>query len=278
MQEGNRPNYACGGGMLRRELNARAHDFAIRRGLLYALSDGASPTVVFGCDDSGRHGNFHPSSFRRIRENPEYRHRLMKVHNLSRRMHVRADWRWMELDCAHSSDALLMNVFCYPRIFTEGAFAALLGVSRKDEPRFGVPMHVPLTDGTADRSEADMRIGDLIVESKLTESNLQSASWKTLVKYRSMEIVFNITDLPRRQDRYEGYQVIRGVLAAVARDGAYCLICDERRRDLIECFHKVTRAVVATEMRWRARLLTWQEIASYAPQALRLFLADKYGF
>ena len=74
-----------------------------------------------------------------------------------------------------------------------------------------------------------------------------------------------------------GYQLIRGVLAAYSTGGSFCVLCDARRRDMIEKWHSVMRAVRSYAFRCRLKALTWQEIADFLPRPLRRFLAMKYG-
>ena len=105
--------------MLRRELSLRGQRIAHAEKLLHDLSPGGNPVVMFGRDEQGRHGNFHPASYQRICASPEWSRRLTKVHTASRRVRARADWQWMELDSVNSSDALLMNIFCHPAVYAE---------------------------------------------------------------------------------------------------------------------------------------------------------------
>jgi hypothetical protein len=80
-----------------------------------------------------------------------------------------------------------------------------------------------------------------------------------------------------RELRYEGYQLIRNVLAAHAQASSFCVIHDERRPDLREAWFHVMRAVRNAEMRTRLKVLTWQELANAVPGYLRAFLEAKYG-
>jgi hypothetical protein len=212
------PTEALTAGQLRRELNARAESWARAHSLLHDLSPGASPAVVFGVDADGLHGNFHPASYARIAANPEWVRRLSKPHTASRRSRARKDWRWMELDSATSSDALLMNVLCHPNVFDSthlaAPVAALLGVDRTAQPRFGanpgVPLAAPLKPRSKraapldafDRTEIDLILSGptttLFVEAKLTESDFQSATPALLARYRDLETVFDLTRLPRK--------------------------------------------------------------------------------
>ena len=80
-----------------------------------------------------------------------------------------------------------------------------------------------------------------------------------------------------RESRYVSYQLIRNVLAAYATGNSFCVICDERRPDLIEAWFDVMRAVRTAELRTRLKVLTWQELANVLPEGLREFLEVKYG-
>jgi hypothetical protein len=134
--------------LLRRDLSARAHHLAQTEKLLHDISPGPSPVVIFGRDEQGRHGNFHPASDARICANPAWLRRLAKVHTASRRSRARKDWQWMELDSANSSDALLMNIFCHPGVFNghtlAPAVANLLNIDPATQPCFGINPGVPL--------------------------------------------------------------------------------------------------------------------------------------
>jgi hypothetical protein len=319
--------------LLRRDLSARAHHLAQSQKLLHDISPGSAPVVIFGRDEQGRHGNFHPASDISICANPAWLRRLTKVHTASRRSRARKDWQWMELDSSNSSDALLMNVFCHPGVFNghtiAPAVANLLNIDPATEPCFGinpgVPLHEPATrrgrttkrsrrrsqpdlfastnpsvlpeastnaaecsgldESThlqslhlRDRTEIDLQLGNLFVEAKLTESNFQTAAPRLLERYRDLETIFDLTRLPRKDTGViQGYQLVRNVLAAFASDASFCVLCDARRRDLIEIWYSVLSAVHYPSFAWRLKLLTWQELASALPNDLQQFLESKYG-
>jgi hypothetical protein len=262
---------------LRTELSARGLRYASRHGLLHERTDGAVPSILFGRDEVGRHGNFHPASYERICAAPAWAKRLGKVHTGYRRARVRANWEWRELDCSCSSDALLMNIFCYPGVMEVRSVRALLGNDRAEAPEFGIKPRTPLANGGRDNTEIDMRVGDLLVEAKLTESDFQVADARLVSRYRDLEAVFETAELPMRNGKHVGYQLIRGILAAHAAEGSFCVFCDARRPDLSECWYRVMRAVRLYDLRCRLKLLTWQELAAVAPGELREFLAEKYG-
>jgi hypothetical protein len=262
---------------LRTELSARGLRHALKHGYLHERTDGTIPSILFGCDETGRHSNFHPASYRSICTMPAWSKRLGKVHTAYRRARVRANWPWKELDCSSSSDALLMNIFCYPALMEVPAVRALLGSDRAEVPEFGIKPRTPLLNGRKDNTEIDMRIGGLLVEAKLTESDFQIADARLVRRYRDLETVFETCELPLRNGKHVGYQLIRGILAAYAAEGSFCVFCDARRPDLSECWYRVMRAVRLYDLRCRLKLLTWQELAGVVPGDLQEFLALKYG-
>jgi hypothetical protein len=339
--------------LLRRDLNARAQHLATIGGLLHEQTTGTEPSILFGHQEQAeqsRHGNFHPASYAAICANPAWSRRLTKAHTAHRRVRARADWQWRELDCANSSDALLMNIFCHPAVFSNGrlnpAVANLLGVPSEIEPNFGIHPGVPLKRSPAsrkkttrptkqqttssalfsdtsistlssqleeslhlkDRTEIDLQLGALFIEAKLTESNFQTASPRLIERYRDLESIFAVERLPskimtpptqplvedfsdleepspnllspptaRSRTVIQGYQLIRNVLAAFASDASFCVLCDARRRDLIEIWYSILSAVHYPSFAWRLKLLTWQELTSALPEDLQQFLESKYG-
>ena len=245
---------------------------------MHDVLPGRSASIVFGEDAEQRHGNFHPASYRAILSNAEWRKRLNKAHTASRRVRPRADWRWRELDCAASSDALTMNIFCYPGVFYSAALRALLGIEHDCSPSFGVHPRLPLQRGLVDTTEIDLELGELLVESKLTEKDFQTAPPALLARYVGLDEVFAVDTLPRTiAGGYTGYQLIRGALAAAQTGRSFCVLCDERRAELIEMWARVQAAVRGAELRSRCKLLTWQELAGALPGDLQTFLAEKYG-
>jgi restriction endonuclease-like protein len=124
---------------------------------------------------------------------------------------------WRVLDACTSSDALLMNVFCYPDVFKDGRFRA----------------RVPLANGKFDRTEVEMRLGELLIEAKLTESDFQRAPKALLAAYRDFCEVFSPEELPQTVHDYRSYQLIRNVLAAHTTNCAFCVLTDARRPELI---------------------------------------------
>lgn len=263
---------------LRHELVVRNRAFAAHRKLPHVVSYGGMAVVVYEANgESCRHGNFVDESYTAIIARPEWRKRLEKVHAQARTSLPKNERGWKELDSCTSSDALLMNIFCYPGVAESGTVASLLGIESGQTPVFGLKARVPLKSGLADRTEVDMHIGDLLVEAKLTESGFQSRSVEVVRGYRDFSKVFEAKLLPKTKEKFLSYQLIRNVLAAQANGCSFCVLLDERRPDLIEGWYAVMRAVRKQELRVRCKVLTWQELGQALPEPLRDFLHCKYG-
>lgn len=239
------------------------------------VSYGGSASVIW--QESGdSHGNFLRASWARILARPEWKQRLAKAYTASRFIPRSGDRRRFELECANSSDALLMNIFCHPRVLTNPRVCALLGIQPALVPEFGFRPGIPLHRGT-DRTEVDMRLGDLLVEAKLTEGDFQRAPLRLLARYRDLEEVFDVERLLQVNGSVLSYQLVRGVLAAHACSASFLVLCDERRPDLGERWFSVLAAVRDAGLRTRLGFLTWQELSATLPRQVRKFLEEKYG-
>lgn len=212
---------------LRREISARNHAHA------HEISWGPSASAIFE-ETEGLHGNFLPPSWARITNNHAWRKRLTKSYTASRFVPRAQDRRRFELDCATSSDALLMNIFCYPRVLSRKPLCALLGIEPGLSPEFGFRPAIPLANHHTDRTEVDMRLGHLLVEAKLTEADFQRAPERLLSRYSQLHEIFDPEQLPIHKNIVDSWQLIRGVLAAHATGGSFFVLCDRRRPDLID--------------------------------------------
>jgi hypothetical protein len=260
---------------LRRELS---HRNAVRAANLGGeMTYGTIPSVIYCEDEAGAHGNFLPASYRQILKQADWRSRLAKVYTGSRFVPRSSDRTRRELECANSSDALLMNIFCYPRMLRRPALCSLLGLAPGIRPSFGFRARIPLKSGAQDRTEIDLKLGNLLVEAKLTEGNFQTARADLVHRYRDLETVFDRTRLPMTQEKYRSSQLIRGALAAYAHGASFAVFCDQRRQDLIDGCFEVFSAILSSELRCRLSVVTWQEIAAAMPSKVRTFLAEKYG-
>jgi hypothetical protein len=266
-------------GRLREELSVRALAWAKSNGLPHECTIGNLPAVIFREAEDALHGNFHPASYKSICRRPEWSRRLQKSHTSARRNLVSHDRERSELDTAASSDALLMNIFCHPQAFANGSLLrVLLGTEPPERLQFGSKPRIPLIANHVERTEIDLRIGDLLIEAKLTETEFQQAPRTRVERYRDFAYAFDTDALPQTDTSYLHYQLIRGVLSVFEEEGTrYCVICDARRPDLIDAWFEVARAVKVASLRSRLQLATWQEIAVTLPKAMRRWLAEKYG-
>jgi len=122
-----------------------------------------------------------------------------------------------------------------------------------------------------------MKISDLLAEAKLTESGFQLRPSCLLHRYRDLDEVFEVSELPIVGERVRGYQLIREILTAYAVDCSFVLLCDGRRVDLVDGWFALVRAVRSYSFRSRLELVTWREVAGALPLLLLQFLDEKYG-
>lgn len=263
---------------LRHELSLRNRAFALQRRLLRVESFGGMPVTVYQPHPTRhRHGNFFDESYAAMLAIPEWRKRLEKVHTSAKSALPRSGRGWKELDSSMSSDALLMNIFCCPYVSDSPRVLGMLGIEAAELPQFGWRARVPLKKGSADRTEVDMKLGNMLFEAKLTESDFQSCNAAVLCGYRDFEEVFDSGDLPHAGEKLDSYQLIRNVLAAYASDCGFCVLLDARRPDLVESWYAVLRCVRPLDLRVRCKVLTWQELSAVLPEPLCEFLDLKYG-
>ena len=261
--------------LLRGQLRQLAQEWASTHKPSY-LSLGTIPTVLFEPHGAKCHGNFEPHSWLAICARPEWSHRLGKPHSRQRALPLEKRATAKELDSSNSSDALLMNCFCYP-----GAADALLAGLRLPAqpglPQFGFKAKLTLTDGTTDRTEIDMCLGGLLFEAKLTERDFTSRPYAHVLRYRDLTTHFVVEELPAHDGRIKGYQVVRNVLAAAQLQGTSVVLLDERRPDLLDEWKSVRAAIRDAALRERCVTRYWQQVAAPSPAPLRAFLRQKYG-
>ena len=264
--------------LLRSELCARNASYAAHEQLSHVTSYGATPVVVYQASPCGKkHGNFISASYRAILRRPQWRRRLDKVHSQADRSLPKGDCVWRELDSSMSSDALLMNIFCYPGVTRSREVSSILGIETGALPEFGFKPRVPLTSGFVERTEIDMKLGTVLFEAKLTESGFRAQKAEIVEGYRDLREVFECRKLPRHGRDYVCYQLLRNVLAAYALNLSFCVLLDARRPDLVEDWYAVMKCVRSTDLRTRCKILTWQELSASLPMRLQAFLDLKYG-
>jgi len=269
---------SCYVSALRQELIARNSSYASLNLLPHVTSYGALPVVVYQQSECGRHhGNFISASYRAILRRPAWRKRLQKVHSQGRRSLPARDGSWRELDSSLSSDALLMNIFCYPGVTRRTELCRILGLEPGNLPEFGFMPRVPLFSEATERTEVDMKLGTMLFEVKLTEGDFQIQRAELVERYRDFGDIFECRQLPRASRKYVSYQLIRNVLAAHALSLDFCTLLDARRPDLIQDWYHIVRCIRAATLRARCKVLTWQELSLCLPTALQKFLSVKYG-
>jgi hypothetical protein len=263
---------------LRQELVALSSSYAALNGLPHVTSYGELPVVVYQQSECGQqHGNFIAASYRSILRRPQWQKRLRKVHSQARRSLPATGTSWRELDSSLSSDALLMNIFCYPGVTRRRQVCQILGIESGDFPEFGFMPRIPLRSEATERTEIDMKLGRTLFEAKLTEGDFQTQRAELVEGYRDFKAVFESRRLPRSTMKYVSYQLIRNVLAAQALNLDFCTLLDARRPDLLEDWYGILSCIRYASLRARCKVLTWQELASSLPVALREFLSAKYG-
>jgi hypothetical protein len=113
-----------------------------------------------------------------------------------------------------------------PTEFINASGAAIEGYGICDTTSKAVNYYDYASHGKTDLTEIDMRLGDLMVEAKLTETDFQLTSPRMIERYRDLEEVFEQRELKRSGDTVPCYQLVRGVLAAQLPDYALeCLGC-----------------------------------------------------
>lgn len=250
--------------------------WAADQGIPYYLSRGRSPTVLFevAADGSG-HGNFLAESWRAIAANPVWGTRARKPHSQPGALPEEKRSSVRELDSSNSSDALLMNCFCFP-----GAAARILkglGLPADDSaPEFGFKARLSLLDGNEDATEIDMRLGSVLFEAKLTEHDFTTCPRPHVERYRDVEVHLDLESLPNRGAELSGYQLVRNVLAAAQYDAKFVVLLDQRRPDLMLEWWRVHSAIRSFELRSRCEFRTWQQVAAASPARLAQFLVEKY--
>lgn len=251
-------------------------------------SRGKVPVVLFRVFSAGsqhKHGNFHDESFASIVGNANWVRRLEKAHSGKTRgwFNTADAANARELDSCTSSDALAMNIFCHPSIANNERLAQMLGFGRLPEPDFGFKAQLPFEAGGCEirSTEIDIRLHSaqqtVLLECKLTEPDFMSRPRAAVQRYASFNETFNVLQLPRENDDFLHYQLIRNVLAARHHEARFVLICDSRRPDLQQAFNEVVNAIIDPQLRDRCSVITWQTINTTLPQCLQSFLALKYG-
>jgi hypothetical protein len=209
----------------------------------------ATPTAFIYSDVSM---NFSPESFAAIQARPEWKARTRKRHSTFKNGII-------EMQSCNSSDARLMNVFCHPSAAANSSLHEKLGIITWETPVFGWKANLP-NELRRYPTECDMKIGDTIVEAKLTEKDFTQKCSDVVERYPGFFEIFDAAKLPRDGDEYLHYQLIRNITVAQVYGFRFVLIIDERRKDLKEAFEAVRACVRDEELRSRCGVVGWQDL------------------
>lgn len=211
---------------------------------------------------------FCPASFAAIQKNANWYSRVQKPHqNRSSAM---------EMQSSNSSDALLMNIFCHPKLVSWKSVHNVLDF-KPTSPCFGFKALVQKQGTNGDKTEIDMEIGNYFVEAKLTESGFTSKEITEVKKYKKLNQHFHVNCLPTQNDCYHNYQIIRNLLAAIQHKKRHMLLCDERRPDLVRSYMETVCCLRDQDVRKKCRVVFWQELQRACGKDLGQFLKTRYG-
>lgn len=213
--------------------------------------------------------NFLEESYLNICMNESWHNRLNKKHSSF-------NDGTKEMQSFNSSDALLMNIFCYPKINKWKGIKELLQISELNEIEFGWNPDF-CNENSNYSTEIDLKINDeIICESKLTESNFTEKEKCIVEKYYGFNDVFDKDLLEIKNGNYINYQLIRNILTAYNYSYRFILFIDETRTDLIRSLFNVVKAIKIADLRKKISFITWQELANKCGSDLKNYLSQKY--
>ncbi len=214
--------------------------------------------------------NIITSSYKPIKSSNDWEKRLEKPHTHFPNSNVK------ELSSSNSSDALLMNIFCHPELNKWKSIKKLFN-QVEIKPNFGYKPGVEKDGGKPDDTEIDMKLKNMYIEAKLTESDFTKKDKSIVESYDKFEEVFEKNYLEQDSNKYYKYQLIRNILAAYQDGVNFILLCDARRPDLIRDFYLTVRCVKNVSLRSRCNIIFWQEVCKCVGGNLKPFLIEKYG-
>lgn len=223
--------------------------------------------------------NFHPKSWDVIKNNIEYLNRTKKNHS-----HFKGVLPVIyEMQSSNSSDALAMNIFCYPNFESWKGAGNILKLDKIPKIDFGFKAKV-IKGGydypEPDFTEVDIYFKDEIIgECKLTEEGFTSKEKSEVEYYAAFKEVFHTHKLHQSISEYSNYQLIRNILAAKQHKCRFILFCDIRRPDLAKSFFQTVCCIKDEylELRTKCEIIYWQDLAQVIGKDLQDFLKEKYG-
>ena len=247
---------------LKQEIRHSAEKYAQSNGLKIDASP-KSAVIFENLSDT-----FCTKTYTAIANNDDWYRRIQKSHqNLP---------GVLEMQSSNSSDALLMNTFCHPKISSWKGVSDLLGF-KLGNPIFGFKAKVEKEGTDGDATEIDMVIGDYFVEAKLTESDFTDKDAAEVEKYLRLTVCFHSDCLTVHDGRYQNYQIIRNLLASAQHWKQHMLLCDERRPDLARRYMETVCCLRDVQFRKRCRVVFWQELQRVCGKDLGVFLYERYG-
>ena len=254
---------------LKKNLKSFAVDYARFNRLPYK----EFKTAIIFCGENALRSNFHPESYKSIVKNANWSERLKKTHPYFKNHKIK------ELQSSTSSDALLMNIFCHPKILKWKGLTNLINIDNLTEVKIEFGFDPRLEKYNETKTEIDMKIQNTIFEAKLTEYNFTTKNKIDLLKkYDNIEEYFDLTSLHKNNETITNYQLLRNFLAAIKNNFNFILLVDSRRPDLIrEFLYTFSALKYQYQDINKFRFITWQDIYNVIGKDLKLFLKLKYG-
>lgn len=209
--------------------------------------------------------SFHPDTYRNIINNKNYVERIKKIHPKVPSI--------LEMQSSNSSDALLMNFFAHPKIKEWKGVRDLVSISSSDDIEFGWnPVH---ENENNYKTEIDIRIGNSIIEAKLTEEDFKSKKLNVVLRYLDVEKIVDLQVLTKN-DIVSNYQLIRNLITARKYGYKFTLLIDASRIDLLREFYKVKGAIIDKSFAANFNFITWQEMTNCVGDDLKNYITEKY--
>lgn len=264
--------------LLREQLTIAAQRYAANKSIGITYNSGLNKIPASAVIFDRTEYNFNKESWTIIKDEnyTDYFLRTQKAHSSFDSTNPKD-----EMQSSNSSDALLMNIFCYPKINEWKGVKQLLLVNDLSQLKFGYEPGISLRDGTVDRTEVDLYIQDgenkIFCESKLTETDFVFEPLPKFERYTHFDTVFESKYLPVFNGETANYQLVRNILAAYEFNAKFYLFIDARRPDLAKSFYQTVRCIKDIDLRQRCEIVYWQDIAAFCGSDLQEFLMNKYG-
>lgn len=212
--------------------------------------------------------NFHHKTWSNIKGNENWLKR-------SEKKHTHFSDGTFEMQSSNSSDALLMNIFCFPGFFNWSGPKKILKIDQCKDIQFGWNPEFE-NENKNHPTEIDLKIGDNIFEAKMTESSFTAKEKDVVYSYADFNKVFNDRNLVDGENSIKHYQLIRNVLTAYKYNYNFTVLLDESRIDLIRDFTEVLKAIKIIDLKQRINFVTWQELVHACGEELREYIIEKY--